>query len=210
MEGLKTVLPIHIAADDPLAIRLRDKFFAKCEIVRVPISRRMPAGQCYCNVLDHIAEHGGSMQMGWLLVVRPNEYVEAIHHAVWRDENDELQDLSDHMFPSMTNREISFIEDTQTPAPRDYAHPVIPSWFLILNDDPVTKKYIRQMRLASELHDKFVRNATAAGLKFERFATGDVGTRKVIDGSDPLVHINERLIRVRAEKDQLEQILDGR
>jgi hypothetical protein len=61
----------------------------------------------------------------------------------------------------MTNREISFIEDTQTPAPSDYAHPVVPSWFLILNEDPVTKNYVRQMRLASELHDKFVRNATA-------------------------------------------------
>ncbi len=73
------MLPIHVAADDPLAVRLRDRFFAQCDIVRVPIMRRMPAGQCYCNVLDHIGEHGGSMQMGWLLVVRPNEYVEAIH-----------------------------------------------------------------------------------------------------------------------------------
>lgn len=41
--------------------------------------------QCYYNVEDVIKKNGGSILFGWLIWMTPNVFIEAEHHAIWKD-----------------------------------------------------------------------------------------------------------------------------
>jgi hypothetical protein len=79
------------------------------ETVSVPI-QRFPFSKerdCYENVDKAIALHGGQKQYGWA-VIENELFIEAIHHAVWENQEEELVDVTKWNIPG---RRILFIPD---------------------------------------------------------------------------------------------------
>lgn len=51
-------------------------------------------GECFENVRRHVDRNGGSAQFGWLIWEWPGALIEAEFHAVWRNEDDVLIDIT--------------------------------------------------------------------------------------------------------------------
>lgn len=65
-------------------------------IISVPL-RRSATSFCFENVDRKIARNGGSKVFGWAIWHIPDRYFEAEHHAVWRNKNGGLIDVSPQM-----------------------------------------------------------------------------------------------------------------
>ncbi len=65
-------------------------------ITSVPL-RRSATSFCFENVDRKIAKSGGSKLFGWAIWHIPDLYFEAEHHAVWRNKNGGLIDVSPQM-----------------------------------------------------------------------------------------------------------------
>jgi hypothetical protein len=67
--------------------------------------------ECYQNVTRMITENGGAMIVGWSLY-ESDILVEAMHHAIYKDVNNELVDITPNIccFPR-----ILFVEDKNNP-----------------------------------------------------------------------------------------------
>jgi hypothetical protein len=199
----------HLDADDPLAVQLRDRFFPGQSILRVPIIARGRTGQCYANVIDYIAKNGGSTQLGWLISYLPGRYVEATHHAVWRDTNGELHDVTDKAFPKMKNDESSFVEDHENDPPTDYWHPAVPSWFLVLDESSAIKQYVRAVRSATVAFGQFQAAARQTGIfSLSRLPSGDIALRGRLNSPQhPVALLHRQVEKARAEKNRLQSLL---
>ncbi len=143
----------------------------KSEIGRLFLSRNFPGsrvqkvsrvgeatvGQCYQNVRAHVTQLGGSIQLGWILCWWPGHLVEALHHAVWRDPKGNLLDITAPAYPTMTGKNVFFIEDNSTPI--DDLDPAVPSKFSLLIDNEALNDYAiiaqARMKLIGMLHLKF-------------------------------------------------------
>jgi hypothetical protein len=53
----------------------------------------MRAGMCFHNVRDLVAKHGGTAVTGWLIWEWEDTYIEAEHHALWR-QNDRMVEVT--------------------------------------------------------------------------------------------------------------------
>ncbi|TQN59566.1 hypothetical protein FLX27_21885 [Agrobacterium tumefaciens] len=197
----------HIEPDDPLSVRIRDKFFPGLEILSVPIIERMKTAQCYANVCDYVTKHGGTSQMGWLLTAIPGKFVEATHHSVWRSPTGELFDVTGAAFSAMTNLISTFIVDLETPPPEDYWHPTIPSWFLVLSDDATTKSYVRATRLKIQTLGLLMREARLLGFRMERMPDQQVYIVGKGPTNDRFQDLQKKFEEVSSEKDRLSAAL---
>jgi hypothetical protein len=65
-------------------------------IPSVPIKRAMTSF-CFDNVAQKVREKGGSVAYGWAIWHMPGLYLEAEHHAVWRNKLGNLIDVSPQM-----------------------------------------------------------------------------------------------------------------
>lgn len=52
------------------------------------------AGNCFSNVQMCIKKFGGTLLMGWSITVRPNIFIEAEAHAIWKKTEDEIIDVT--------------------------------------------------------------------------------------------------------------------
>lgn len=200
-------MQIHIEPDDPLSLRIRDKFFRGREILSVPIIEKMKTAQCYANVVDYVSMHGGTSQMGWLLTAFPGKFAEATHHAVWRSPTGELYDVTDAAFSGMTNSTTTFILDLETPSPEDYWHPNIPSWFLFIDNDATTKSYVRATRLKMQTLGLLMREARLLGFRLERMADQQVYIVGKGPTNDRFQDIQKKFEELSSEKDRLSAAL---
>ncbi len=132
-------------ADDPRTTRLATQFLTQYEIVVIERIKSGPVGNCYENVRQQIAEHGGRATLGWVPSHFPGHYIELLHHAVWQDELGQLHDVTGPSYPAMLGKNVVFIRDPQ-PELDPVADPFVPSWFHCQDDLPGTKEYIRLTR----------------------------------------------------------------
>jgi len=99
-------------------------------------------GECFVNVCDHVAKHGGLIVYGWDLVIHPPMYAEAEFHAVWRSPAGDLLDIT----PRNDRQDVSyFVID---PARQfDFANPGrIPNQLHALTDDETVHRYLDAFR----------------------------------------------------------------
>ncbi|MDR6624817.1 hypothetical protein [Caulobacter segnis] len=80
------------------------------QAVTVPVEPAPNAQRlkCFYNVRDACAKSSGDIAFGWALWMWPSVNIEAIHHAVWRQPNGTLVDITP---PELTVPGITFIED---------------------------------------------------------------------------------------------------
>ena len=57
------------------------------------------ANDCFPVIEQHVQEYGGSICYGWQIWEWPGEMVQAEFHAVWRDSDGELHDLTPKQVP---------------------------------------------------------------------------------------------------------------
>jgi hypothetical protein len=78
-----------------------------------------------------IEERGGDMVLGWMLYQKPNYFLCAEHHAVWRMPNGELRDVT----AKNVSIKTSFIISNESPLNLDRA-PNIRTRYVSLDADP--------------------------------------------------------------------------
>lgn len=144
---------VALPLDHPTGAAFLRRFFKGKDVLRLPRARDMEVGQCYENVRTVVKNEGGSIQAGWVLTWLPEHFVEATHHAVWRQPSGELVDVTGPTFPLMTEREINFIADPDTVI-GEY-DPAKPSLFHQIDKSAGTREYIaltqRRMILTREM-----------------------------------------------------------
>jgi hypothetical protein len=64
--------------------------------------------ECFENVAEHVAQHGGRIAYGWCIWEWPTVYVEAEHHAVWERPDESLIDITPRREGEM---QILFVRD---------------------------------------------------------------------------------------------------
>lgn len=74
--------------------------------VQVRIFRDLPPNNCYYNVARHVREEGGEQVQGWMLVLWSGEFVQAVHHTVWKNPHGELLDVTLHGFSQRPERYV--------------------------------------------------------------------------------------------------------
>lgn len=165
---------VHLEPTDPDAIAYRDQFHPGMDLLSVQIDGTMRRGHCYANVTDTIADKGGSMQLCWLIAAVPGRFIEATHHALWRDATGRLHDVTEHAFEGMTNQASTVILDIVTPPPVDYWHPVLEPQFLVLQPSPPTTEYMAATRAMMLARRDFAKRARREGASIERKANGQI------------------------------------
>lgn len=134
-------LPIPKTADKTMLeiIALFQKVAAGQKAVYLEIEPVEEAivNECYGNVDKVIQKSGGSIQYGWQIwETVPDVMAEAEFHAVWKDTNGNLHDVTPKEMPGITR--ILFLPD---PA-RSYSGRQINNIRIALKDDPLVHSFI--------------------------------------------------------------------
>lgn len=141
---------VRLPASHALARQTAADLFGGAHILEVPIGGVRPAGNCYGNVEAHRFAHGGEAQHGWLLLLWPGRFVEAMFHVVHRRADGSLLDITAPAWPSYVGTTIAFIE-APTPADADKMEPAVPSKFIVLDRDKTTSDFIGATRKVVEV-----------------------------------------------------------
>ena len=67
---------------------------AKPEMIRYQKVRGLPQGECFYNVRNHLAKHGGEVVDGWAVWEHPPLLVQAEFHSAWLRPDGVLVDLT--------------------------------------------------------------------------------------------------------------------
>lgn len=135
----------NIAIDDQLVKRMHSRLHAIEPAVSVPRTKNMTVGECYQNVRETVAKFEGEVQLGYAICLWPGKYIEALHHAVWRNPQGRLEDVTGPSYFGMEVGEIAFIPDNSISLDPLF-DPFIPSEFLLLTISPKVKRYTDQLR----------------------------------------------------------------
>ena len=119
-------VPARLAPEPPPGARIQDCF----EVVRA-----------------RVASSGGDMVCGWLIVEWPRVMLEAVYHAVWRDELGSLHDISPQ---GLTLDETLFVPDPT----REYDGRQVDSVRHALTNDPAVRRLIRAQERYFELTNR--------------------------------------------------------
>jgi hypothetical protein len=66
-------------------------------VVQYEPAEHARAHHCFDNVREHVRQHGGSAQYGWCFCAQwQDDFVVATSHAVWRDLDGNLVDITPH------------------------------------------------------------------------------------------------------------------
>lgn len=76
------------------------KIYELSYVLRQPRSD-CEAGNCFTNVQQYVTQYGGELLMGWSVSVRANLYIECEAHAVWKNPQRQIIDITptDDEFP---------------------------------------------------------------------------------------------------------------
>lgn len=135
-----------LAADDHVQ-RLAAELEPGGELLLVPRIRRLPLGNCYANVIGTVASSGGEPVFGWMFLCWPRLYVEAQYHAVWRQPDGELVDVTAG-FPEDRSAHTLFLPTTRQRelAPRFSVPHVESRYSRIAGQDPLLDGYLDAYR----------------------------------------------------------------
>lgn len=79
-------------------------------VPRNPVVWARP-GRCYWNVRDCVAQSGGRIRFGWLVVEIEALTLLAWHHAVWQQADGQLLDITPHMQTGWGQGTTAFLVD---------------------------------------------------------------------------------------------------
>lgn len=107
MKSMKTQAPLTINNE---ILKYANKVAPGMQPTFIPVTpvREAELNECFSNVENHIKTHGGSLQLGWYIYLWPRVMIEFVFHAVWRQTNGTLVDLTPH--PD-NEQEILFLPD---------------------------------------------------------------------------------------------------
>lgn len=191
----------NIDIADPLAVDMRDKLQLDGPIASVKRTRKLQVGDCYQNVRNVVNASGGSAQLGWILCLWPDKYLEALHHAVWRTKDGELEDVTASSYQGMEVGESAFIEDKVRVLDADF-DPHVPSTFILLSNSPKVTKYAELLQEQSHLIGWLEETGKTSGTALVQ--NGRIGfsfdnpTDKVKKAFDRLGTVRDQLKRFRS------------
>ena len=120
--------------------RLCRKIAPKSKLLVVPVKAAPDAllNECFPNVKSMIEHHGGEMVSGWTIWQWANILIEAEAHAIWKNPNGELIDITPHD-DGETN--IFFLPDDNV----TYEGMRIPAHRMALTNSSLVKEFIHLM-----------------------------------------------------------------
>ncbi len=120
--------------------RFMGKFFPEKKVLNIshrPKSKYLP-NDCYENVKKHISQNGGDIVYGWSIWEWPQVFIEAFHHALWKNPKGRLIDISPDdttLFPYRL-----FVEEPDAIFADEM--PRYQNKRMLLNDDPLIGEFI--------------------------------------------------------------------
>ncbi len=173
----------HLLSNHEQALAIRDASFAGMEIVDVPVAKAVgPSGMCYQNARQQVLKYGGTVELGWQLLIWPGRFVKALHHAVWKNPEGNLIDVTAPAFSGVTSRTTTFIPIGPEIAP-DTLDPVEPSVFYSLDADTSSLGYIKATRdlviARQDMHDFIRKNDLLKCMVGNVFKAGSVPRDKL-------------------------------
>jgi hypothetical protein len=184
----------HLPFDRREARRFIFQKFRDGEIKTIRRTAHMQSGECYENVKAVMRERGGSLQAGWIFCWIPGKLIKALHHAVLRNDDGGLEDVTTWPFPLMTNDAYEFIEDNEITI--DRFNPSVASIFEPLSKNMAVRAFIEAatevMNLRKERIDllrEFEREHGVDSVVF--LPNGECGLR--VHPPSALIKINERI-----------------
>jgi len=112
----------------------------------IPVERTadMTAAMCYSNARDFAAEMGGTVVTGYMMIIWPSMFLEALHHAVVRARDGTLIDVTAPAYPGLEKHdECLFAADTRILGDAD---PGIRSEFIVLSANPAVRQWTKVAR----------------------------------------------------------------
>ena len=138
---------------------LRERLNINDEAVPVPVqpTREAVAQRCFGNVRDAIAKHGGNIVYGWVVWQHGDVFVEAEHHAIWRNPTGQLLCITPQEPPEKT---VLFLPDSS--ATYDFEAGLITNNVRIgLIQDPRLERMFELASEKTELMNSVRRRSTA-------------------------------------------------
>jgi hypothetical protein len=106
---------------------------------------------CFYNTKGYVAQCGGSVQYGWIIWEAPSVLLEAEFHAVWRDPEGKLLDVT----PKEDGEtRIVFLPDRT----RVWGKELIPNIRRVLNDSPECRKMLERADALFEIRKRNWKN----------------------------------------------------
>ena len=136
----------------------------------------LPIGNCYWNVDRAVNESGGSAVYGWLVYIWPNSHIEAMHHAIWKNKDGQLVDITQGYYE--TEPVSTFLIDNRIPIDLQKM-PNIPSRFFQISENSLTLDFINAIQESHSLERKKSDFLYEAGYRCE--AQFDLAFKKQAD-----------------------------
>lgn len=92
--GLKPVSFRPLSPDEPRGRRILKRISSPHAPIKINRTKSMASGSCYANVRRTVAEHGGKPLCGYMLLIWPGMFAEAMHHAVWQRDSGAIEDIT--------------------------------------------------------------------------------------------------------------------
>lgn len=137
---------------DPEGGKVYDRIPNTKPAIEVPRVASMPCGQCHDNVLDYVAENGGTQVTGYLMIVWPGYFSEALHHSVVRTGAGDLVDVTAPAYSGLERYQSCWFTEDVKQVPYDGQS--VKSEFTLLCDLPPVKRWMRAARDKSDLELK--------------------------------------------------------
>ncbi len=131
--------PIDIST--PFGKTLKNHLIPTLDVVRAERTDNLQVGWCYENCRIRVAEKGGQIRTGYLLLVWRRYFAEALHHAMWESPDGDLQEITGPAYPGLERHEWAyFAPDGKILGADD---PADPSKFWLLSNDPTVLKWTK-------------------------------------------------------------------
>ncbi len=127
----------------------------------------LPIGNCYWNAHAMVEGYGGEIQHGWLFFVWPQRYVEAMHHAVWRQPDGTLVDVTQKYRHDPSREQSTFLPDDTIDIDLERL-PNIQSRYMLSANRPEIKAFHDAYLAKHEAASRYAKSMYAAGYRCQR------------------------------------------
>ena len=132
------------------------------EPVHVPVRPSVGAdfNECFRNVANHITNHSGEIQHGWIIWEMPNLWLNAEFHAVWVSSTGQFIDVT----PKVDGESnILFLPDSK----RLYKGQLVENWKKLLADNRFTRQWMWGEHNRSLIKEKHFRDGVVNHQSFQ-------------------------------------------
>lgn len=105
----------------------------------------LPIGLCYWNVDAMIRRHGGSVVHGWDVSIWRKSHISAMHHAIWKNPEGELFDVTETYPTTQTKTHSTFVSDDRIQIDLQRA-PHVPGRLFSFTNNARTRDYVDTLK----------------------------------------------------------------